>query len=225
MPERVDDSHHIAKPAVLQPQFACGYRGSNDKSPGLDPVRYDLILYRLQLIDPIDCQSRRADTRYFRAHLIQAVRKVRYLRFTSGRFDNGAALCKRRGHQHVRSAKHGRAEWPAQENFFASQTVRSFGDDIAVLEVDLCAEGLQALEVKVDRPVAYGTAARHGNFRPAATGQQRAENTNSSSHPADDFIFSDRIINDRRVYAQITVRTAGNFAAQTFKQFAAHGNI
>ncbi|GAH05473.1 unnamed protein product, partial [marine sediment metagenome] len=35
--------------------------------------------------------------------------------------------------------------------------------------------------------------------------EQRAEYANTSSHPADNLIVAHRIINHRRVYAQITV--------------------
>ena len=41
MSERVDDSHHITEPTILQPQFARGYGSGDDKGPGLDPIRND----------------------------------------------------------------------------------------------------------------------------------------------------------------------------------------
>ena len=66
-----------------------------------------------------------------------------------------------------------------------------FCGDVTFVQMDLCAKLLKATDMKVDRTVADGTAAWHGNFGVTTFREQWAEGTNACTHGADDVVMSD----------------------------------
>ena len=77
------------------------------------------------------------------------------------------------------------------------------GLDVAVLEVDLGAHGLQALQVLVDGPGADGAAAGQGHPGLAEAGQQRPQHQHRGPHGLDQLVGG-------LVARQIRVSTIGD---------------
>ena len=116
VPQPVHHGHHVVKPAVADMHLTAGDRGGRHERPGLDPVRDDAVLHRVQVADAVDGQSRRADPADAGTHRVEAVGQVGNLRLAGGRFDDGPALGQGGGHHDVGRAENGRAERAAQED-------------------------------------------------------------------------------------------------------------
>ena len=74
--------------------------------------------------------------------------------------------------------------------------------DVAVLEVDLGAHRLQALDVLVDRPQADRAAAGQRHARLAAAREQRAERQDRRAHRLDELVRRERPVDACRVERQ-----------------------
>ena len=90
------------------------------------------------------------------AHGDQAVRQIDDFRLACGVLDHRFAHSEHRGHHQVLGAGDGDH---VGEDACAFEP-RRFGLDVALLDVDFRAHGLQALDVLIDRPRTDGAAAR-----------------------------------------------------------------
>jgi hypothetical protein len=76
----------------------------------------------------------------------------------------------------------------------------------------------------IHRAISNGAAARHGNFDLTATGQKRAEDTNTGPHLANDIIMPNGIINNRCINTEIIVLSLGVYA-KTVQEILEYGYI
>src|SRR5690606_30951571 len=65
---------------------------------------------------------------------------------------------------------------------------RRLGNDITLLDVDLGAELLEAIEEKIHRPRADGAAAGEGDARLVRTGEQRTDDPEAGAHGRDELV-------------------------------------
>ena len=118
-----------------------------------------------------------------RAHGDQEIRQVDHLRFARRVLEHGLALGQRRRHHQVLGAGDGHGV----EHQVRAPQAPGARADVAVLDVDVRAHGLQAGDVDVHRSRADGAAARQRDVGLAEAREQRARapgSTPASSSPA-----------------------------------------
>jgi hypothetical protein len=152
-----------------------------------------------------------------RAHGYQALGQIDHFRLARGVLDDGFALRQAGGHHQVFGAGDGDH---VGEQACALQASGP-GIDVTVLDADLGAHRLQALDVLVDRPGADGAAAGQRHLGLAAAGHQRAEHQDRGAHGLDQFIGGDRIVQARGIQAD-AVAFALDLHAHLLQQFQ-HG--
>ena len=162
------DAVHVLGDDVLNQNVAAHGGDGSHIRPGLDLVGDDGIAAAAQRLHAAHLDDVRARAGDLRAHGVEKVGEVDDVRLLGGVFDDGRAAREDRADHDV----HRRADGDDVEiDTPAGQTVfgRS-GADEAVLQLHLRADGLEALDVLVDRPRAEVTAAgqRHAGVAEAA---------------------------------------------------------
>ncbi len=138
----------------------------------------------MQALHALHHQAVGADALDAGAHLDQQVGQVGHLRLARGVLEHGLAVGQRGGHQQVLGAGHGDH---VGHHARALQALGA-GMDKAVLNADLGAHGLQALDVLVDRARANGAAAGQRHTRLAEARYQRAQHQDRGAHGLDQFV-------------------------------------
>src|SRR4029077_1368372 len=77
--------------------------------------------------------------------------------------------------------------WPPQIDFRSPQAFGA-GEDIAALDAQVGAQGGQPLQMQIHRPIADVAPARQRNARASTAGQERTQNANPGSHPANQLV-------------------------------------
>ncbi|MNT30693.1 hypothetical protein D3C72_1665010 [compost metagenome] len=132
----------------------------------------------MQAVHALHHQAVSADAIDLRTHLHQQVGQVGHLGLARGVLQHGLALGQRGGHQQILGAGHGDH---VRHHARALQTAGA-GVDEAVLDGDLGAHRLQALDVLVHRPRADAAAARQGDAGLAEARHQRPQHEDRRAH-------------------------------------------
>src|SRR5205807_2518799 len=131
-------------------QLSSSDGGGHEEGARLDAVGDDCVGGPVKRAYSADAQRGRASALDLRAHLDQQISKVSYLRLARGVLDEGFALGKSGGHEHVFGPGYGdllKDDMPA-----AQVLVRRHARlDVTVGRDDLRAHPFQRLQVQVDR--------------------------------------------------------------------------
>ncbi len=117
-------------------------------------------------------------------HRVQQLRQVRDLRLAGAVLQHRRPSCQRGGHHQVLGPGHGRYREP---ELGADQPVGA-SRDVAVLELDLGAERLEARQVLVDRAHADRAAARQRDSRVSEPGQEGPQDQHAGAHRLDQVV-------------------------------------
>ena len=139
-------------------------RPRGEERPGLDAVRHDRVRRAVQPLDALDHDAVGAGARDPRAHRDRGNGEVDDLGLARGVLEHGRAVGEHRRHHEVLGARHGDE---SNTNRAPLQPARA-RVDVAVLEIDLGAHRLQALDVLVHGPQADRAAAGQRHARLAA---------------------------------------------------------
>ena len=140
------------------------------------------------------------------AHGDQAVCQIDDFRLARSIFEHRFAIGQYRSHHQVLGAGDGDH---VGEDASAFES-RRLGLDVALLDVDFCTHGLQALDVLIDRPCPDGTATRQRYPRFAAACQQRAKHENRGAHGLDHVVRRERIVEATSVEDEAVVAVHGH---------------
>ena len=144
-----------ADAGTLELDVAAGGGGRAEERPGFDAVGHDSMRRAVQTAHAFDGDQIGARPPDARTHRIQAIGKVDHFGLARGVFQHGNALSQGRRHHQVLGAGH---RHQVEDDVRAFQAIGA-RQDIALLDVDLRTECLQALDVQVDGPLADGTTA------------------------------------------------------------------
>src|SRR3984957_12864656 len=100
-------------------EVASGHGGGKDESSGLDAVRNDAVLRRLQLRDPLHANGGGAGAFDLRSHFVEEVGEVGDFGFAGTVLKYGFAFGEGRGHEQVLGAGDGNF---VEDNFRAFET-------------------------------------------------------------------------------------------------------
>ncbi len=120
-----------------------------------------------------------------RAHLDQQLGQVDHLRLAGGVLEHRGALGQRRRHHQVLGAGDGDG---VEEDGGPLEAALDPRADVAALDADLRAHGLEAAQVQVHRPRADGAAAGQRDLGVAEAGQQRPQHQDRGAHRLDQLI-------------------------------------
>jgi hypothetical protein len=172
-----------------QGEVPAGDGGGHGIGAGLDAVGDHGMVRAAQARRAANRQGVGADALDAGAHGDEAVGQVRDLRFARGADQPGLALGQGGSHQQVL----GRADGDlGEDDLRALESGRRAGPDVAVLQLDLRAQQLQALEVQVDRPRPDGAAAGQRDLGVADAGQKRPEDEDAGTHAPDQVVGGQR---------------------------------
>ncbi len=161
---------------------AAGDRGRHQQRGRLDAVGDQSMRGAAELIDTPDVDHRRSQSFDLRPQRKEEIAQVDDLRLDGRAANDGDAPGEHRGAEDVGRAGHGRTTGAGKVDGRAGQPPRR-GHHVAVPYLQIGAEGGQALQVQIDRPVADVAAAGQGNDGPAAPGQQRPQYAEAGPHP------------------------------------------
>ena len=173
--------------------------GRSNEGACLDAVAHHLMRDGVQLGHALDLDDRRAGSLDRGAHLVEQVGEVHDLGLAGGIVDDGRALGTHRGHHEVLGGTHA---GKVKRDCGARQPMRRSGVDVAVVEVEIDAEGLQAQDVHVDLARADVAAARHGHSGLSEAPQQRPEHGGRGAHLRNQLVWRDPALHRRSVDAQ-----------------------
>jgi hypothetical protein len=186
--ELVDHGVEVVAARVAQEGLAARSSYGAQESAGLDSVGHHGVLAAVQLLDALDADVAGAVAFDLRAHADQHFGEVDDLGLLRGVFEQRFALGQRGCHKEILGTGDGDH---VGQDARALQAGAAFGqarDHVAVLDHDLCAHGLQALDVLVDRPRADGAAARQRHPGMAEARQQRAQGQHGGAHGLDQLV-------------------------------------
>jgi len=173
---------------VAQQRLAARRRHGAQKGAGFDAVGHHVVRAAAQRLDAADADAARAVAFDLRAHGDQHLGQVGDFGLLRGVFEHRLALGQRRGHEQVLGAGHRdhvRGDARAVQPLVARL---QFGDDVAMLDHDVRAHGLQALDVLIDGARAYGAAARQRHRGFAKAREQRAQREHRGAHGLDQVV-------------------------------------
>ncbi len=185
--ELVDGGEKMVEAAVGEGEFAVGDGGGNHKSAGLNAIGNDRVRGAFEFLDPFDGDARRARAADFGPHRIEVIRDIHDFRFAGGAFDRRRALRESGGGHDVGGAQDGGAEVAPKEDFSTHEFICT-RDDITAIKVDDGSKRFKPPEVDIDGSVPDGAAARHGDAREFAFGEERAEDADGGPHLSDEVI-------------------------------------
>ena len=141
-----------------------------DERARLDAVAHHaMALNRVKRLHALDLDDGRPSSVYLRAHLVQQVRKVHDLGLACRIVDDGRSLGAHGRHHEVLRRTDARE---VERDGRARDSVRRGGVDVAVVNLEVHAQGLEPQYVHVDLARADVAAARHGHHGLAKPGEQ-----------------------------------------------------
>ena len=146
------------------------------------------MLAAVQALDALNPDAAGAVAFNFRAHLDEHFGQIADFRLLRGVFEDGFTLGERGSHQEVFRAGDRHHVGGDVGALQARLAFGQAGQHVAVLDDDMRAHRLQALDVLIDRPRADGAAARQRDTRPAKARQQRAEGQHRGAHGLDQLV-------------------------------------
>ena len=157
---------------VFYQHVAVGCGGGDHVGAGLDLIGNNRIVAAVHVFNAADLDRVGARAADVRAHGVEEVCKVNYMRLLGGIFDDGQTLCLDCGKDHVdSSADRGLVKIDGA----ALKPLGRGVDDSALAYGDSRAKQLKALDVAVNRANAEIAAAGHGNLCTVEAAEQRAD--------------------------------------------------
>ena len=139
----------------------------------------------MELAHALDLDERGARAANPGAHLVEHVGKVHDLGLARGVVDDGGALGMHRGHHEVLGGTDARE---LERHGVADDAVGRRGVDVAMCDLEVDAQGLEAEDVQVDLAGADVAAARHGHHGAAEAREQGAEHGRGGAHLGDELV-------------------------------------
>ena len=173
---------------MAQRDVTAGGGDRAQKGAGLDAVGHHLVRGAVQALDALDANAARAMALDARAHADQQLGQVGDFGFLGGVFQHRLAFGQRSGHEEVLGSGDGHHVGGDARAAQAAAAGRQARHHVAVLDLDLRAHGLQALDVLVHRPRADGAATRQRHPRAAKARQQRAQHQHRRAHGLDQLV-------------------------------------
>ncbi len=161
----------------------------DQKCSRLDAVGIDAIARAMQSADALHANRRGARAFDLRAHGGQQRGQVGNLGLTRAVLHQCFALGQHRGHQQILRACDGNL---VEDQMRAKQPLHA-RLQIAVFLGDRGAHLLQAADMQIDGPAAYGASAGHGHARHSRAGNQRTQHQRTGAHRLDNLVFGDGV--------------------------------
>ncbi len=176
----------MRRPGAAQQHIAAGHGGRHRIGAGLDAVGQHFMRRAVQLRHALDLEAIGADAINPGAHRDEAFGDIGDLGLHRGILDHRRAAGERcRHHDGVRRPnRHFRQVHEIADEAAA----RRPGHDIALVDVDLGPQFLEAVEEEIDRPRADGAAARQRHAGIALARQQRPDDPKAGAHHRDEFV-------------------------------------
>ena len=187
----VDHGVEVLGTAVPEQHIAAGCRHSAQKGAGLDSVGHHLMSAAMQSEHALDADAPRAVALDLRAHLDQHLGKVADLGLLRRILQHRFAFSQRRSHQEIFGAgyrHHIRRDAAAFKPPRSIRSGRHLGQHVPVLDRNVGAHRLHALDVLIDRPRPNSAAARQRHRGLAKARQQRSERQHRGAHRLDKLI-------------------------------------
>ena len=156
-----------------------------EEGAGLDAVPHHGVRDGMKLGDALDLNDRGACALDVGAHLVEHVGEVNDLGLASRVVDDRGALGEDRGHHEV---LRGSDACEGKGHGLSVDAVGRGGVDVAVIDLELNTQGLQAEDVHVDLAGADVAAARHGNDGLAEPRKKRSEHGRRGTHLDDEVV-------------------------------------
>ena len=184
--QRDDDGVHVVFIGPGEIERAPGDGHGAGIAARLDPVGHHAIGRAMQPFAAMDHQPVGADAFDIGTHGDQQLAQIDDFRLTRGIVEDAGALGERGSHQRIfrRPHRHDREG----EVTTRQAAIGHAGADIACGNFKDRAKGFERLEMKIDRPVADGAAARQRHPRFARTSEQGAKHQDRRAHLAHDVV-------------------------------------
>ena len=183
---------------VLHEHFPACRRGGDHVGARLDLVWDYGVAAAMELLDAVHLDGIGARAADIRAHGIEEVCKVNYMRLARGVLDDGTPLSEGRRKDYI----HRRADGDLVEIYSRAVelTVSRGGIHKAVADVNIRAQSGHALDMLVYRTDAEVAAAGHGGLRGAEAAEHCADKIVRSSYLAHEVIRRVAVMDVRAVY-------------------------
>ena len=183
----VEDGAEVFAAEVFDEDVAAGDGGGDDEGAGLDAVGRDGEFGAVEFFDAFDEEAFAAGIGDACAHEVEEAGEFADFGFAGGVFDDGPAFGEDGGGKDVGGAEDGGAARAAEIDFVAAE-MSGFGDDVAVFDVYVGAEGAESFHVEVNGADADDAAAGVGDAGAPAFGEERAEDADGGAHGFDDVV-------------------------------------
>ena len=196
--ELCTDALKMLRDDVLHEHFPACRRGGDHVGARLDLVGNDSVAAAMELLDAVHLDGIGARAADIRAHGIEEVCKVNYMRLARGVLDDGTPLSEGRRKDYI----HRRADGDLVEIYSRAVelTVSRGGIHKAVADVNIRAQSGHALDMLVYRTDAEVAAAGHGGLRGAEAAEHCADKIVRSSYLAHEVIRRVAVMDVRAVY-------------------------
>ena len=176
-----DDCLQMIRHHILDENISPGHNSTNHEGSGFDPVRDHVVRNALQLLDPFDLDSVRADALDPCAHFIQKVCQIYDFRLLRRILQNSCTLCQRSCHYDDLSRTYA---WEIQIDSRTLQLVgfRIHDPSCQSFFIDGCAQCLKTLQMKFHRPLANSTSARKGDHCATRSQEQSSQHQDRRPH-------------------------------------------
>ena len=174
----VDDRIQVLRPRVLDPDVAAGDGARHQIGAGLDAVGQHFVGGAVQALHALDDDPVGAGALDLRAHRDQEIRQIDHFGLARRVLEHGLAVGQGGGHHEIFRAGDGHG----LEHQARALEALGAGLDVAVLDVNIGAHGLQARDVDVDRARADRAAAGQRHIGAAEARQQRPQHQDRRAH-------------------------------------------
>src|SRR5450830_638909 len=216
--------HHrfeYARTGVPEPHRSSGRGGGHEEGAGLYAVGHDAVLGARERAHALDGNRVAAGALDVRPHRLEAVREIDDFGLARRVLDYGGAFGQAGRHHQVLGA--GRIHQIAK-NARALQALCP-RNDVAMLDANVRAHGLQALDVQVYRALADGAAAGQGYARLAAARQERPQHQDGGAHGLDQFVGRKRRVQAAGVELQAELLIERHRDAHAAEQIEQGGDV
>ena len=178
----VDQCVLVVSSGMAQHHVATGCSDCAQEGARFNSVGHYLVGAAVQTLNALNANAARAVAFNFCPHFDKHFSQVTNLGFLGGVFQNRFAFCKGRRHQKVFCARYRHHVGGDAATLQARLTLWQLGNHVAVLDHNLSAHGLEALDVLINRARANRATAwqRYGGL--AKAGQKRAECQHRRAH-------------------------------------------
>ncbi len=206
--------------SVAAGDLATGDRCTHQEGPGLDAIRLHAVAATVQTLDAVDGQGVGARALDLGAQGVEEVGQVDHFRLARGVFDHGATVGQGGGHHQVLGAGDGDH---VHQDVGTLQATVDTGLDVAILDGDLGAHQLQAMDVQVDRTGTDGATARQGDVGRPEAGCQRTQCQDGGAHGLHQLVGGDVVVHGPGQHGHIAVDLGGG--AQHLQQLEGGAHV